>query len=62
MQCRRSWFYCWVGKILWRREQLPAPAFWPGEIKDKKKKKNVAKRKGWETVWVEEGPLKGRVA
>ena len=28
----------------------------------KEKKKNVAKRKGWETVWVEEGPLKGRVA
>ena len=22
----------WVGKIPWRRERLPAPAFWPGEF------------------------------
>ena len=22
----------WVGKILWRREQLPTPVFWPGEF------------------------------
>ena len=21
----------WVGKIPWRREQLPTPVFWPGE-------------------------------
>ena len=21
----------WVGKIPWRREQLPAAVFWPGE-------------------------------
>ena len=22
----------WVGKIAWRREQLPTPIFWPGEF------------------------------
>ena len=22
----------WVGKILWRREQLPTPVFWSGEF------------------------------
>ena len=22
----------WVGKIPWRREKLPTPAFWPGEF------------------------------
>ena len=22
----------WVGKIPWRREQLPTPVFWPGEF------------------------------
>ena len=22
----------WVGKIPWRREQLPTPEFWPGEF------------------------------
>jgi len=31
MQCRRPWFDSWVGKIPWRREQLPTPVFWPGE-------------------------------
>ena len=25
-------FSPWVGKILWRRERLPTPVFWPGEI------------------------------
>ena len=25
-------FYPWVGKILWRRERLPTPVFWPGEF------------------------------
>ena len=24
-------FNSWVGKIHWRREQLPSPVFWPGE-------------------------------
>ena len=25
-------FNPWVGKIPWRRERLPTPAFWPGEF------------------------------
>ena len=25
-------FNSWVGKILWRRERLPTPVFWPGEF------------------------------
>ena len=24
----------WVGKIPWRKEQLPTPVFWPGEVMD----------------------------
>ena len=32
LQCRRSRFDPWVGKIPWRRERLPAPVFWPGEF------------------------------
>ena len=32
MQCRRPGFNPWVGKIPWRREQLPTPIFWPGEF------------------------------
>ena len=31
-QCRRPWLNPWVGKIPWRREQLPTPVFWPGEF------------------------------
>ena len=31
-QCRRPGFNPWVGKIPWRREQLPTPVFWPGEF------------------------------
>ena len=27
LQCRRPWFDSWVGKILWRRDRLPTPAF-----------------------------------
>ena len=30
--CRRPGFALWVGKIPSRREQLPAPVFWPGEF------------------------------
>ena len=30
--CRRPWFDSWVRKISWRRERLPIPAFWPGEL------------------------------
>ena len=25
-------FNPWVGKIPWRRERLPTPVFWPGEL------------------------------
>ena len=32
LQCRRPQFDPWVGKILWRRERLPTPVFWPGEF------------------------------
>ena len=32
LQCRRPGFNPWVGKIPWRREQLPTPVFWPGEF------------------------------
>ena len=28
----RPGFDPWVGKILWRREWLPTPVFWPGEF------------------------------
>ena len=31
MQCRRLGFDSWVGKIPWRREWQPTPAFLPGE-------------------------------
>ena len=32
MQCERPGFDLWVGKIPWRREQLPTPVFCPGEF------------------------------
>ena len=32
LQCGRAGFDPGVGKILWRRERLPAPVFWPGEF------------------------------
>ena len=32
LQCRRPGFNPWVGKIPWRREQLPTPVFWLGEF------------------------------
>ena len=32
LQSRRTGFDPWVGKIPWRRERLPTPAFWPGEV------------------------------
>ena len=28
----RPGFDTWVGKIPWRSERLPTPAFWPGEF------------------------------
>ena len=27
-------FNPWVGRMPWRREQLPTPVFWPGECMD----------------------------
>ena len=27
MQCRRLWFNSWIGKIQWRRDNLPSPVF-----------------------------------
>ena len=27
LRCRRPWFNSWVGKIHWRRDSLPTPAF-----------------------------------
>ena len=30
--CSRPWFDPWIGKIPWRREQLPTPEFRPGEL------------------------------
>ena len=32
LQCGRSGLNCWVGKTPWRRERLPTPVFWPGEV------------------------------
>ena len=32
LPCRRPGFRPWVGKIPWRRERPPTPAFWPGEF------------------------------
>jgi len=29
---RETWLDPWVGKIPWRRAQLPTPVFWPGEF------------------------------
>ena len=28
---QETWVYPCIGKILWRRERLPTPVFWPGE-------------------------------
>ena len=32
VQCRRPGFNPWFGKILWRKERLPTPVFWPGKF------------------------------
>ena len=32
LECGRCGFDSWVGKILWRRERLSTPVFWPGEF------------------------------
>ena len=32
LQCVRPGFDPWVGKVPWRRESLPTPVLWPGEL------------------------------
>ena len=32
LQCGRSGFNPWIGKISWRTERLPTPVFWCGEF------------------------------
>ena len=32
LQCDKRGFDSSVGKMRWRREQLPTPVFWPGEV------------------------------
>ena len=32
LQCGKSGFDLWVGKMLWSREKLPTPVCWPGEF------------------------------
>ena len=32
LQCKRTGFDPWVGKIPWRKERLPTSVFWPGEF------------------------------
>ena len=29
---QETWVHPWIGKIPWRREQIPTPVFWPGEF------------------------------
>ena len=43
LQCRRPQFHSWVGKILWRRDRLPSPAFlgFPGGSDSKESVCNV---------------------
>ena len=43
LQCRRPQFDSWVGKIPWRRDRLPTPAFvgLPGGSADKESDCNV---------------------
>ena len=43
LQCRRSWFESWVGRILWRRDRLPTPVFlgFPGGSAGKESTCNV---------------------
>ena len=37
LQCKRSEFSPWVGKIFWRREWQPTPIFLPGESHGQRK-------------------------
>ena len=42
LQCWRPGLDPWVGKIPWRRQQLPTPVFWPGEFHGLYRKKIIA--------------------
>ena len=37
LRCGRSGFDPWVGKMPWRREQLPTPVFLPGEFQGQRR-------------------------
>ena len=37
----------WVGKIPWRREQLPTPVFWPGEFHGLENSYSLKVAKSW---------------
>ena len=47
LQCGRPGFDPWVGKIPWRRERLPTPVFWPGEMHGLYSPRS---RKEWDTT------------
>ena len=53
MQCGRPGFDPWVGKILWGRERLPTPAFWPGEFHRLYIVHGVTKSRTWLSDWSE---------
>ena len=36
LQCKRTRFNLWVGKVPWRRKWLPTPIFLPGEFHGQK--------------------------
>ena len=42
LQCRRSGFDPWVGKILWRREWLPTPVLLPEEFQGQRSLANYS--------------------
>ena len=55
-QYGRPGFGPWVGKILWRRERLPTPVFWPGEFHGLYRLHLSSKLEDWSTCnheWLE---------
>ena len=50
---RRPGFDPWVGKIPWRRERLPTPAFWPGEFHELYNKKSQTRLSDFHLLTVE---------
>ena len=56
LQCRRSGFDSWVGRILWRRDRLPTPVFlgFPCALAGKESTCNVGiwvRSLGWKSPW-----------